>query len=57
MLVFADTFVAETSTGDVIYDDEDSRRVDEYEFSLGGWLRRLRFTNDSRRAESVVKGS
>jgi hypothetical protein len=30
--VFADTFVAETSTGDVIYDDEDARRVDEYDF-------------------------
>ena len=32
MLVFADTFVAETSTGDVIYDAEDIRRVDEYDF-------------------------
>jgi hypothetical protein len=34
MLVFADTFVAETRTSDVIYDDEDARRVDEYDFPL-----------------------
>jgi hypothetical protein len=31
-LVFADIFVAQTSTGDVIYDDEDVRRVDEHDF-------------------------